>query len=454
MPRYDHRNALILGAGASGIAAAKLILAREGKASILDSNWPEAKRTLCHAHGIECLQNDGSALPEGDFDLVIASPGIANDHPWMLSARDQGYALISELELASLYWKGETWGITGSKGKSSVVKCLTDTLNFCGRAAVAAGNYGTPLSEYVLALPHAGEGIIAVTEVSSFQLEHTRTFAPRLATILNLHADHLDRHKTMENYLAVKRKIFQAQKADNGCKVFLPWGISPLGMTPGVPLERFGRETWVDWRYTKGNIVHQKLSIPVRGYFNNPILGPAAALIAACLTDAGLTPEEIEQGFAMFQPLPHRVESIGEANGIRFVDDSKGTSLSATQAAIQMCGPNLHLIAGGLLKEDDLDFLENELIDNVKAAYIIGKETTALYQAWHDLIPTTECGTMAAAVIKAMRAAQPGDTILLSPGAASFDQYPGMAARGEDFKRCIQDVLEGRSPEPLPNQRS
>ncbi len=449
MARYDNRNALILGAGKSGFAAAQLILAKGGTATVLDAAWTEENRATFGQSGISCLTAEKDYLPEGNFDLIIASPGFAIDHPWMITARDRGYSIISELELAANYWKGEAWGITGSKGKSSLVKCLTDTLNQCHRPAVAAGNYGTPLSTYVLSLPDAGKGVIAVTEVSSFQLEHTRTFAPRLAAILNIQADHLDRHKTMENYLSIKRKIFQAQPANQNNKAYLPWGINPLGLTQGVPLERFGSETWVDWRYKNGVVTHGDLTIPVEGYFNNKVLGIAAALMAAMLSDEGLTSEEIARGFATFEPLPHRMQCIAEANGIRFIDDSKGTSLSATQAALRMCGPNVHLIAGGLLKEDDLDFLDEELCDNVKEAYIIGKETTALYQAWNDYIPTTECGTMVNAVTQAIRKAVPGDTILLSPGAASFDQYQGMAERGDDFKRCVMALLEGKTPEAV-----
>jgi UDP-N-acetylmuramoylalanine--D-glutamate ligase len=442
MPRYNNRHALILGAGKSGIAAAKLILHVNGKATIIDRTWDEEQRHACESVGIKCLTVSDDAFPEGDFDLVITSPGLPATHPWFLTARDSGYSIISELELASHFWRGETWGITGSKGKSSVVKCLVDTLNQNQFTAVAAGNYGTPLSAYVLSLPNAGEGVIAVTEVSSFQLEFTRTFAPRFAAILNLQPDHLDRHKTMENYLNIKRKIFQAQSSEKGCKAFLPWGINPLGIPQGVPLERFGSEVWIDWRYTAHSVVSKTTTVPLKGYFDNTVLGNAAALITAILTAHGLSPEAIARGFETFEPLPHRVQFIGEKNGVRFIDDSKGTSLSATQAALKMCGPKVHLIAGGLLKEDDLDFLEDELDLYAKAAYIIGKETTPLLSAWAPILPTHDCKTMETAVREAFRAAKPGDTILLSPGAASFDQYSGMAARGEDFKRCM-DLCEG-----------
>lgn len=436
MLNISPRHPLVLGAGKSGVAAARLLLSLGGSVKLLDSVWQDTQRLTCESEGITCLTLPPTTFPEEPFDLVVTSPGIPANHPWILEAQSRNITLISELELAAHYWQGDTWAITGSKGKSSVVKCLADTLNQNNIPAVMAGNYGTPLSDYVLSLPNAGKDVIAITEVSSFQLEFTQTFSPRYAAILNLQPDHLDRHHTLENYLAIKRKIFQAQKPLEA-KAFLPPTIAPEGIPHNVMLERFGCESTLDWFYTPNAIHSKTVTLPLSGYFNNPILGPAAALITAMLSTYGLTAEAIARGFETFVPLPHRVQCIGEKNGIRFIDDSKGTSLSATQAALIMCGPNLHLIAGGLLKESSFNILKDELQNNVKAAYIIGKETHPLVNAWSPFLPTYDCGTMEEAVKQAYALAQPGDTILLSPGAASFDQYNGMAARGDHFKACF-----------------
>ena len=430
--RYDRRNALILGAGRSGEAAARLLMARQGLASVVDEQWRADRLSTFGAEGISCLTAEREHLPDGAYDLVVVSPAIPDDHPWVLAARDRGLAVISELELASVYWQGEVIAVTGSKGKSSVIKCLTDTLVLAGRKAVTAGNYGTPLCERVLECPDAGAGVIAVTEVSSFQMELTRTFAPRLAGILNIQADHLDRHKTMETYARMKRKIFQAQVPGTS-KAFLPAGMTPEGIPAGVEVERFGTDEGADWRYTKGSVTHGEASIAVTGVFDNPVMGAAAALISAMLSAEGLSPQEIAKGFASYQPLPHRFQTLGQVDGVTFIDDSKATSLSATRAALQMVGGRVRLIAGGRLKEQELGFVKDALSQYALKVYLIGEAQEALAQAWGDALPCERCGTMAVAVQKAFSEAKPGDTILLSPGAASFDQYPGMGARGDDF---------------------
>ena len=439
MPHYENRNALILGAGKSGLAAARLILALNGRASIVDRSWNPRRRTEIGSEGITCL-NATDTLPDGAYDLLIVSPSIPMDHPWLKIARTRGLAIISEMELAGRCWKGDILALTGSKGKSSAVKCLADTLNLSGKSAVTAGNFGTPLSERVLQYPNRGRGIIAVTEVSSFQMEHTRTFDPRLAAILNIQSDHLDRHASMAEYENLKRKIFQAQRPNTDATAFLPEGFSPEGIPSGVPLETFGTAAMSDWTYRPGAVTHGQTSITVAGVFDNPILGPTAALIVAMLTHSGLTPEQIAAGFAAYKPLPHRMQTLGSLNGAIWVDDSKATSLTATEAALRMLpGPGkARLIAGGLLKEKNLVFLKETLCNQAAAVYLIGDCAHRLYDAWHDAVPCHLCDTLDRAANRAFREAQPGETILLSPGCASFDQFEGMAARGEAFRTCFE----------------
>lgn len=437
MPRYDNRNALILGAGRSGLAAARLLLERGGRVAVVDETWPRNTLPEFSTEGISCLTSDRDHLPDGAYDLVIISPSFALNHPWVQTAKRRGLAMISELELAANYWQGEAIAVTGSKGKSSVIKCLADTLVLAGIPAVTAGNYGIPLSTRVLECPDYGKGVIAVTEVSSFQLEHTRTFSPILAAILNIQADHLDRHETMEAYSTLKHKIFQAQVAGKAT-AFLPKEISILGVPQGVPVETFGVKPWDTWRFHNGAILHGETTIPVEGVFNNKVLGPAAALIAAMLMHLNVAPEIIARGFAQFVPLPHRMQRLGTLNGVTLIDDSKATSLSATQAALKITRNNVHLIAGGQLKEEDLDFLDLELSSAVKRAYLIGEAAPRLFEAWEDLCDCEICGKMETAVAHALANAQAGDTLLLSPGCASFDQYSGMAKRGEHFKQCIE----------------
>ncbi|MEG2414691.1 MAG: UDP-N-acetylmuramoyl-L-alanine--D-glutamate ligase [Kiritimatiellia bacterium] len=444
--RYDHRTVLILGAGRSGRAAARLVLARGGRPTIVDEQWQQEVLAAFACEGISCMTANRDHLPDGSFDLVITSPSIPLEHPWIVTAYNRGLSVISELEFGAAYWQGTLFAITGSKGKSSVVKCLTDTLVLAGFTAVTAGNYGTPLCERVLTCELHQEKTIAVVEVSSFQMEHTRNFAPRFAAILNIQADHLDRHHTMETYVALKYKLFQAQCAGRDY-AFLPIDLPDSKALPqGVALERFGMADSAEWRYEAGKVFHQQGEIAVTGYFDNRVLGSAAALIAAMLTRFGLSSEQIATGFASFIPLPHRMQKIGEWNGITFIDDSKATTLAATNAALIMAGKEIRLIAGGLLKESDLNILDETLRARVRKVYLIGATVTALFNAWKDVVPCECCNVMSEAVQRASTEANAGDTILLSPGTASFDQYTGMAARGDDFHRCFEHLPSLMAP--------
>ncbi len=429
--KYDHRNALILGAGRSGYAAAKLLLTRGASVSVLDENWTSEILTRFAAEAIPTLAAPPSTLPQGTYDLIVASPSFPLEHPWIQDAYTRNIELISELELGGVYWRGDLIAITGSKGKSSVVRCLTHTLEHSGYPAVTAGNYGIPLCERVLECANNGQGIIAVTEVSSFQMEHTPTFSPRIAALLNLQADHLDRHGSMEAYTALKYTLLRpSEKLE---RVFLPEILSYPH-----PHETFGTSDHAMWRYMPHCVTCGEISVPVYHYFDNPVLGHAAALIVAILSSLGLHTDAIAEGFKTFEPLPHRMQQIATFNGITFINDSKATSLAATQAALQMVGKNIRLIAGGLLKENNVTFLLETLKTTTHKVYLIGSSQDLLYDAWSPHLPCKRCGTMKNAVRQIFSEATPGDTVLLSPGTASFDQYPGMAARGNDFCTQIQ----------------
>ena len=414
-------SALILGAGRSGQAAARLLARLGAQPTLLD----------------EQRGDDGSRLPEGHYGLAVVSPAIPMAHPWIGDAKAKGIPLISELEFGARHWRGEAIALTGSKGKSSAVKCLADTLNLAGRPAVTAGNYGIPLCERVLDCPEDGRGIIAVVEVSSFQMEHTATFAPHLAALLNLQADHLDRHTSMEEYAALKYRLFQAQRPGRDM-AFLPEGLPATAIPQGVAIQRFGMSAQADWRFEPGRLLGPAGVILLQGYFNNEVLGRAAALVAAMLSALGLSSSDIARGFAAFEPLPHRMQSLGEFQGRAFIDDSKATSLAATEAALRMAPAPVRLIAGGLLKETALDFPVPTLRQRAKGVYLIGKAQDALWQAWRTALPCARCGDMETAVQQAFADSAPGETILLSPGCASFDQYPGMGARGDHFRRCME----------------
>ncbi len=438
---------IVLGAGSSGIAAAQLARRLGYHVQLLDKHFtPEMLERLSAASITPIVQSETAApnyaalSKDTPLNAIITSPGFALEHPWIRAAQATTLPLLSELEFASRTWQGELIAVTGSKGKSSVVKCLTDTLNLAGKTAVTAGNYGIPLAQRVLEAPQCGKGIIAVTEVSSFQMEHTTTFSPHIAALLNLQADHLDRHHSMKNYAALKLRLIQTTHPERGGLALLPYDLdlAPYSLKAPHSAQTFGADKHADWHW-QGNTLFgpNNRTIPLEGYFANPILANAACCIAAILTAWGLTPGIIAQGLRSFVPLAHRMQRLATIHGITYIDDSKATTLTATEAACKMLNTPIRLIVGGLLKESDLSFILPTLIPRVAKAYIIGKDTTPFVNAWQGKLPLADCGTMAEAMTRIQKEAHPGETVLLSPGTASFDQYSGMAARGDDFRAHI-----------------
>ncbi|MBR0504325.1 MAG: hypothetical protein IJJ84_02880, partial [Kiritimatiellae bacterium] len=319
-------------------------------------------------------------------------------------ARAAGVPVISELELGARHYAGKMLAVTGSKGKSSVVKLVADGLNAAGVTAVACGNYGTPLCEVALMEPQPAW---AVVEVSSFQMEttHPEHFRPEAAAILNLQEDHLDRHGSVEAYHALKRRMLE-------------------GAARAVAAAR----AWDDCL--------------AGSYFDNEVLRPNGEVAAALLDAAGLPREAIARAFADFVPLAHRMQEVAEIKGVSYIDDSKATSLAALAAGVRMAQggraePSVRLIAGGLPKGDSPFFVIPYLRSTVKKVYLIGRCADQLFDAWRETVPCEICGTLGRAVERSRRDARAGEVVLLSPGAASFDQFNSYGARGDAFASFV-----------------
>ena len=392
-------NALVLGNGRSGRSAAEL-LRREGARTVV-------------------LDGD-DAWPGGAWDVCVTSPGIPLDHPWQVAARAAGVKVISELQLGASRWKGRMLAVTGSKGKSSVVKLIADTLNLADVPAVPCGNYGTPLCE-VVNMRGDGVGTWAIVEVSSFQMETTDDFHPDAAAILNLQEDHLDRHGSVAAYHALKRKLLAGARAAFACDLNAECCH------------------YCDHR-------NNDLDLMRGSYFDNEILQSNGLIAIALLRVAGLDDAQIAAGFRAFEPLPHRMQLVAERGGVRYVDDSKATSLAALEAGVAMCGGPVRLIAGGLAKGDNPKTVIPRLRSTVKKVYLIGRCADQFLSAWREAVPCEACGTLDRAVDAARRDAVAGETVLLSPGAASFDQFESYGVRGDAFASFV--CAEARRGEP------
>jgi UDP-N-acetylmuramoylalanine--D-glutamate ligase len=429
MEKFSH--ALILGYGRSGQAAERLL----------------------HAEGVEtCVLTDETAgdsevrraLENHPFDICIVSPGFRLSHPWLRAVRNAGIPLLSELELGWSRHKGKTIAVTGSNGKSTAVKWICDSLRQAGHTAAIGGNYGIPSCQVALEQPDL-EWL--VLEVSSFQLETVQAFCADVAVLLNVLPNHLDRHETMDVYRRTKARIFGPSSSAGACLV--PAELQAQMQTDvGEGARRwisFGGTSEADYFFNKGQVFRGAAPVLdlAETLFDNPILGSCTgAAMAAVAGECGIPAEAVEATARNFCPLPHRLQQAGELDGVTYINDSKATNLAAVSAALQACRGKINLIAGGLPKETDYTFIKEILAERVRTIYLIGHASRAMYQAWRGVCPCVECGTLEVAFGSARDAARPGETILLSPGCASFDQFRSFEERGERFLRLFQDAVQ------------
>ena len=422
--------ALVLGHGRSGRAAERLLHAEGAGVSVLSeevAGLPELVRLL-----------------EGNrFDVCVVSPGFSLSNPWIAAVREAGVPLLSELELGWSRHRGKTVAVTGSNGKSTAVKWICDMLQLAGSKAEIGGNYGIPACEVVL--EHPGLDWL-VLEVSSFQLETVRDFHAEVAVLLNVLPNHLDRHGSMEVYRRTKARIF----GSSGGACIAPVDLLQLLKADVAGEERnwttFGASPEAGFFFGKGR-VSQGLE-PVADLsgtlFDNPVLGGCTGAAGIAVADACGVPFDVAEAAARrFDPLPHRIERVGELGGVAYINDSKATNLAATAAALQACGLGIHLIAGGLSKESDYSFIKEILAERVRSIYLVGHVSRAMHQAWNGVCRCVECGTLETAFNTAQNAAEPGETILLSPGCASFDQFSGFEERGEHFVALFRESMQG-----------
>lgn len=443
---HSYKKALVLGCGRSGRAAEALLRA-EGTTvvSICQETTPDyAYEDLCF-----------------DPDVAIISPGFELNHPWVAELVQRDIPILSELELGWSRRHCPVIAVTGSNGKSTVVKWITDALAAAGQRAVPCGNYGFPVCAAAM-LPEVPDWL--VIEVSSFQLETRWEFRPDIGVLLNVLPNHLDRHGTMEAYRNLKLSLFENMqepdvavipqemvpilgKPTPACSHPSIGGDSvrvhsrPLAIESSPVWKTFGTEEGADYRFTDGRVGE----IDLRGTrFDNEILAAAAAVAAVCEA-CGIPASAVEAAARAFEPLPHRTQWIAERDGVTFIDDSKATNLAAMCAALKMVPGNVHLIAGGRSKESDFSFAKDLLAQRGVHLYLIGEASSAMQTAWQETVECLPCGTLKQAVCAAWERSKPGDTVLLSPACTSFDQFSSFSERGECFAEAVRGLSKKRS---------
>jgi UDP-N-acetylmuramoylalanine--D-glutamate ligase len=437
MTNKIYKSALVLGLGTSGEAAARLLLAERTKVHVVDESVNEdiLKRSAQLQALGAAVTTSCSALPRIQFDVCIVSPGIKPASPLLKNVLSCGLTLCPEFELGWSRARSPVIAISGSNGKSTLVKLCADALNMAGLSAFPAGNYGPPLSQVVWEQSDANW---LVVEVSSFQLETARHFHPAVAVLLNVFPNHLDRHGDFASYIRLKAKLFANMSAGNTA-IVNEQNLNEIYKLSGgkVALRSFGVSPGVDYCFRK-NVVHSALTGKIASLestiFCNEILGQTAAAAAAVLEACAVSLHYLENAAREFKPLPHRLEEIGTLNGVRFVDDSKATNVAALSAALTIMPVPIRLIAGGLPKNESYGVVNPLLTRKVRAAYLIGKAAGEMEDQWKGAVSCHLCETLEKAVSSAWRDARSGDTILLSPACASFDQFRNFEERGRKFR--------------------
>lgn len=437
MQRYSH--AMVCGLGASGVAAAQL-LRREGTTVIAVDEFDTAatQRAAETLRAAGCRVELGcDAPPEVIVDVAIVSPGLALHSPLLVALQKRGIPLLSEMELGWSRHAGHTVAVTGSNGKSSVVKALADCFAAAGHKAVPCGNYGLPVCQAVMTDPEW-----LVIEASSFQLETCAGFRPDIGIVLNIFPNHLDRHGTLETYARLKARLLSRQRAGDAAWVPPEWAASLRAWSQGQGTwHTFGTTPQEEVHYAAHQLVARDgRAYNIAGsYFDNEVLGANAAALLGAAQAAGLQPALVAQTLMDFQPLPHRAELVGEVNGVRYVNDSKATNLSAMLAAIRMQRGAVILIAGGRPKEKDFTAAVPLLRERVRRVFLIGEAAAAMQAAWGAHVPCTDCHTLAQAVAAARQTARPGETVLLAPACTSYDQFRAYPERGEAFRKYVTE---------------
>lgn len=414
MPNNHPMRALVVGLARSGRAAVSALEAQGADIVAYDAS---ADVDVSGLAGDVRLGAWEPGILAG-VDLVVKSPGVPGGAEPVAAARAAGIPVISEVELGARLLESPMIGITGTNGKTTTTALLGAMFTAAGVPAEVAGNIGRPLTSLV-ALVEPGAWIVC--ELSSFQLEDIETLRPRIAVLLNLEPDHIDRHGTLEAYRAAKLRIFENQR--EGDLAIVPRGFGPIP----------GRAQRVD--FAGDDPLPAEPRIPGAHNRENAVAAAAAARAA------GLPEDAIAVALGTFPGVEHRIEELDTVAGVRYVNDSKATNVAAALRALaSFPGSRLHVILGGLGKSESYAPLAQALGDDDRA-YLIGAAASEIAAALdEDGVAYEQAGDLASAVALAAKAAAPGDVVLLSPACASFDQFESYERRGEEFGRLVQKL--------------
>ncbi len=435
------RRVLIVGYGVTGASVARFLARNKIAFDVADQCDEATAQTLgislgCKVH----TQFELSVFSE--YPVLILSPGVPRATPAVQAALAAGIDVVGDIELFAGVVDVPVIAVTGSNGKSTVVSWVAHVLKSVGIDAVACGNIGQPALDSLEAMPD-----VIVLELSSYQLESTRSLTPLSATVLNVSDDHLDRYDDIEHYAAVKRTVFNgaahcvANRDDArtwpesgyaACEYFT------LGMDASE-VARWHRslKQGVAWLNDDGYALMSQAELSVPGDHN-----AANALAVLALVEPLAIPfPALHAGLSGFTGLAHRTEYLGEQAGVRWYNDSKGTNVDACIKAIKAMPGSVVLIAGGISKDADFTPLREVVKEHVRVLVMIGRDRARIIEQLADTVPFVEAETLREAVAMAREAAQPGDAVLLSPACSSFDMFRNFEDRGVQFTLAVEEVL-------------
>jgi UDP-N-acetylmuramoylalanine--D-glutamate ligase len=409
------RRALVLGLARSGLAAALALRAAGTEVVGVDRNLDlDAGRLRAAGVEVHVGREDAMLLDEG-IDVLVKSPGVPATAPLVTRARALGIPVWSEIELGGRMLAQPILGVTGTNGKTTTSELLGAIFTAAGQPVEVAGNIGRPLTSLVGA---TSENAWIVCELSSFQLEDIDTFRPDVAVLLNLEADHIDRHGSFDSYAASKLRIFENQISVDVAVVPRGFGVVP------------GRGRRIE--FSVDDPLPAEPRIP--GVHNRE--NAAAATVAA--RAVGIPDDAIRDALQAFPGVAHRIETVATVRGVRYVNDSKATNVAAARRAVAAIDSPIQIVLGGLGKDESYTPLATDLPAGTKA-YLIGTAAPAIAEALKAAgIRFEPCEDLENAVRAAAASARPGETVLLSPACASFDQFTSFEERGDTFRRIVE----------------
>jgi UDP-N-acetylmuramoylalanine--D-glutamate ligase len=455
-PFFAGKTVVVVGLARSGVAAVRLLRAYGCDVRATDAR----ARSALGASADEC-DSTGATLALGGHpaeildgaDLVVVSPGVPLTIPFLAEAERRGLPITSEIELAAAICPAPIVAVTGTNGKTTTTELIGHLFRTAGRHTIVAGNVGRAFSGEV---ERARPDSIVVLEVSSFQLETSERFHPRVAVLLNLTPDHLDRHGSFEAYGHAKARIFARQTHADYAVLNAgdPAVVALASRVRAVTLAFSVREPDGDGAFVRGENIWYRFEgtecaitrlseLQIRGPHN---VENALAAVASTLP-FGVEREMLARGLASFRPLPHRLEPVGEIRGVQFVNDSKATNVDALEKALRSFDRPVVLIAGGRDKAGDFARLSPLASEKVGTVLLLGEAAPKIRTAWPE-VPSIDVASLEEAVRTGFAMADAEQTILLAPGCASFDMFRDYEDRGDQFRaavtRLAEEIASGR----------